>query len=405
VPNANDTNGMPGGLTAVPAGDSCRVLAWKVFKPGFHKGQYYSANECKRTVENFAKLSAGDDAYLKAKAKLGHDDEQRLANSIGMPSMGRITACRLTPDGGFEIDIEGVPVKIGEEINAGRINDGSVELNWDVPDPQDPTKFVDGPVLTAIAFLGEEKPGVKGLPSPKAVFSASTRRTARRIRMSEVDPMNRDELIAQLKAKGVDVAADPALANLPDDALAALLKAMPAAAPAAGPAVMSDDKDTDDMAKKYAELEKKNAEMAAKFAALEAGMDSLKKSEDEVKQAAKFAKDYRATVEDLKRQRAVKACEDACNSGRMLPAAKDQTVADLMKLSDDKAACFSEGANKGKTPFQAEIEAILARTPDARFSAAKVSSTEVESVSVERRKQLLKHAGEAGRVAIANLKN
>src|SRR3954468_9282354 len=86
--------------TPVPAAGSCRVLGWKVFVPGYHKGRYYSAADCDRVVENFGRLSAGSDPYLKPKAKLGHDDEQIVALSLGFPNCGFITGCRKTPDGG-----------------------------------------------------------------------------------------------------------------------------------------------------------------------------------------------------------------------------------------------------------------------------------------------------------------
>jgi hypothetical protein len=53
--------------------------------PGYHKGRLYTAADCRRMVENFDRLSAGSEPYLKAKAKLGHDDQQRLAKSLGYP--------------------------------------------------------------------------------------------------------------------------------------------------------------------------------------------------------------------------------------------------------------------------------------------------------------------------------
>lgn len=402
--------------TAVPAGESCNVLGWKVFKPGFWKGDYYSAADCKRTVDNFQKYSTGDEAYVKAKAKLGHDDEQRLANSLGLPNQGRIVDCRPTEDGGFEIDISGVPTATGQEINAGRLNDGSVELEWDVPDPSDPQKTIPGPVLTGVAFLGEEQPGVKGLPAPRATFSErTTGRRTRRIRFSEVDPMNRDDLIAQLKAKGIDVGADPALANLPDEALAALLKVAPAAAMTATPAqtvpppapgaTMSDEekKDKDDMAAKFADLEKKNADLSAQFNHLSAAFAEATKDKDDVKAAAAFAKDFQSARATQKRDRAVEIVEKACVEGRVLPAVKDHLIDDLCKLSDEKKDCFAEGVVKGKTPFTVECEKLLARPRDARFSAnAKPLGNGVGGIDPVRRKELLGHAGELGRTIIRN---
>lgn len=399
--------------TAVPAGDSCNVLGWKVFKPGFWKGNYYSAADCKRVVENFQKYSTGDEAYVKAKAKLGHDDEQRLANSLGLPNQGWITDCRPSEDGGFEIDIQGVPTATGQEINAGRLNDGSVELEWDVPDPSDPRKTIPGPVLTAIAFLGEEQPGVKGLPAPRATFSErTTGRRTRRIRFSEVDPMNRDDLIAQLKAKGIDIGANPALANLPDDALAALRQAVPAAAMTATPppvpppatgAVMSDDKDKDDMAAKFADLEKKNTEMAAQFAHLSAAFAEVTKDKDDVKAAAAFAKDFQSVRTQQKRERATEIVEKASIEGRILPAAKAHLINDLCLLSDERKDCFAEGATKGKTPFAVACDELLARQRDARFSAnVKPLGNGSSGIDPVRRKELLGHTGELGRTIIRN---
>jgi hypothetical protein len=46
---------------------------------------------------------------VKAKGKIGHDDEQSIAKSLGLPAAGRITACREVPGGGFAIDIENIP--------------------------------------------------------------------------------------------------------------------------------------------------------------------------------------------------------------------------------------------------------------------------------------------------------
>lgn len=385
------------------------MLDWQVFKPGFHKKQYYSAEDCRRAVENFAKYSVGDDAPIKVKAKLGHDDEQRLANSLGYPNQGWVKECRPTPDGGFALDIDGVPVATGGEINAGRLNDGSVELDWDVPDPFDPAKVIPGPVLTAIAFLGEEQPGVKGLPSPKATFSDNPGRPrTRRIRFSEVDPMNRDDLIAQLKAKGLDVGADPALANLPDEALAALLKAMPAAAPAAmtdpNPGAGQPDPNAAlmakfaDLEKKFADSEKEKAEMSSKFNHLSAAFADATKDKDEVKQAAAFAADFKAQKVAQKRERAVAVVTKAVAEGRALPAAKDALIDDLCRVSDASKDCFADGPKKGKSPFEAACEDLLARPADRRFSAApNPLPGGTDKMDAGRRAELLGHTGELGR--------
>lgn len=415
-------------------GDSFRVMNWPVFKPGFHKGQYYSTADCQRVVENFAKYSVGDEAYVKAKGKIGHDDDQSIRLSLGLPSAGRITGCRNADDGTVLIDVENIPAvgiddkgqkfDLFQAVERGDYNDGSVELDWDIPDPADPSRKIEGPVLTAVAFLGEEQPGVKGLPAPKATFSeksrneliatiklkgleakireAITRRDVRRIRFSEVDPMNRDELIAQLKAKGIDIGADPALANLPDEALAALLKAVPAAAPPPAAAMADEtavDKDKDDMSAKYAELEKSNKDLMSKFGAMEAAFSDLKSKSGDVQQAAAFAKDFQDARAEQKRDRARAVVEKAVNEGRMLPAVKDTVIGDLCRLSDEKKDCFAEGATKGKTPFAVECEAILARPADRRFSAAIQPFPNESRIDPDRRAKLL-NSTESGRAAL-----
>ena len=277
---------VPGGL--VPAAPSCEVRGWVVFGPGYHKGRLYTAADCERLAANFARLSAGAESGpgLRVKAsyepplvpgaKLGHDKAQRLAQSLGVLSAGTPTACRLTPAGEVEIDVAGVPLWLGAEINAGRVNDGSIEIADDVPDPADPAKTIPGPVLTGVSFLGEEQPAVKGYPPPRATMpdgteppaeapkppwadpdflarltsapddGASTgpgprshadlfgRRVAvRTYRFSESTPLAtptgspavRDQLNQQLSAMGLDPAA-PHWAGLSDDELKAALADM-----------------------------------------------------------------------------------------------------------------------------------------------------------------------------------
>lgn len=378
------------GPKATLAGESYRVSSWKVFKPGFHKGRYYSAADCKRIVDNYAKYSTGPEPYVKVKTKLGHDDEQRLANSMGMPNQGPVTSCRLTEDGGVALDIDNVPTFTGKEIEAGRINDGSVELQWDVPDPLDPRKVIPGPVLMGIAFLGEEHPGVKGLPSPKVTkFSDPPNRHSRIIRFSEVDPMNRDEMIAQLKAKGLDIGADPSLANLPDEALAALLKGMPAPASATPPntvapganMAVADTNPTPATTKPnpdsmkpnkddYSALSKKCDDMQTQFNSLSAAFNELNKDKDDAKMAVAMARDYQANIRQQKTNKATEVVDKAIHEGRAIPAARAAIISDLCLLSNEKKDCFAAGtANAGKTPFEAACEDLLKRPADRRFSA------------------------------------
>ena len=142
----------------------CQVLNWTVFAPGFWKGENYSPAMCERVPENF-KLN-----LLTPKAKLGHDQQQRLAQSLGFHSAGTITGCRPVGDGKFAIDVRNIPTEIGGKINSGDINSGSVELLPRMPNPDDPAQTIEGPILTGVSWLSEEQPALKGFEIPRATF-------------------------------------------------------------------------------------------------------------------------------------------------------------------------------------------------------------------------------------------
>jgi len=141
-----------------------------VFGPGYHKGTLYTPEMCRRVGANFARLRG----HLTPAAKLGHDRSQRLSRSLGLPNVGRVVAVRVSPAGVISLDLAGVPVNVGGEIAAGRINAGSIELVPKAPDPTDPAKEIDGPVLTGVALLGEEQPALKGFPPPVATYPDGT---------------------------------------------------------------------------------------------------------------------------------------------------------------------------------------------------------------------------------------
>ena len=224
-----------------------RIVGWQVFRPGFHKGHLYTAGDCQDVIRNFQILSTGESPALRVKAKFGHNAQQRIAQSLGVMNAGLVTDCRPTPDGGFAIDVDGIPetmmlpdsetgspvaFNLKQAFDNGNICDGSVELQWDqYPDPANPSVNLPGPVLEAVAFLGEERPGVDQLPPPAATFAAGeknspSRRVKRRVVFSEVDPMlPRDELLKALQAAGVDIS-DQALLEMPDPQLAQLLKSV-----------------------------------------------------------------------------------------------------------------------------------------------------------------------------------
>ncbi len=148
----------------------CNVLNWTVFANGFHKGELYSPEKVRQIAANFERLKG----YLNPVAGLGHDKEQRLAQSLGLPNAGHVTGVRTTDGTDLILDVRRVPTWLGAQINAGRYPSGSVELKDAIPDPKNPAELIPGPVLDGVAFLGEEQPAVKGLPPPVATFDDGT---------------------------------------------------------------------------------------------------------------------------------------------------------------------------------------------------------------------------------------
>lgn len=153
---------------ALPA--TCEVRDWVVFGPGLHKGTLYTPEMCARVPANFAQLAG----HLTPTAKLGHDRQQRFAKSFGFLNVGIVTDVKPVGGGNFALTVKNVPTIVGAEINAGRLNGGSVELLPKLPDPRDPAKDIPGPILTGVGFLGEEQPAVKGFAPPRAVFADGT---------------------------------------------------------------------------------------------------------------------------------------------------------------------------------------------------------------------------------------
>ncbi len=160
---------MPANQPALPP--TCEIRDWVVFGPGYWRGALYSPADCQRIAQNFQRVRR----YLgEPTVKLGHDREQtlaRLRKSSGWLSLGDVTAVSCDESGKVRITVQNLPTEIGRLVNAGRIRSGSVELIPFCDLPGDQSQKLPGPILTAIALLGEEHPAVKGtVPRPKAVF-------------------------------------------------------------------------------------------------------------------------------------------------------------------------------------------------------------------------------------------
>lgn len=148
---------------------TCSVKGWSVFGPGYHKGELYSPAKVRRIAENFRRLYP----RLVPTAKVGHSGDQEVADrmkqSLGFASLGDVTAVRVGPGGELVLDVDNVPASLGAAINGGRFRAGSIEVLPGLLDPAT-NETVDGPVLTGVAFLGEEQPAVKGFAPPRATW-------------------------------------------------------------------------------------------------------------------------------------------------------------------------------------------------------------------------------------------
>ena len=167
-------------LKGMPSGprDRCFIRGWTVFGTGYHKGKLYDLEDCLNIGRNFQRLSTawkGQQPLVKPKLTIGHDEEERLQQSAGFPSLGVVTKQHTEPNGLIVLDeIAEIPAQIGALINGGFYNDGSIVLAPPLPNPDDQSKLMY-PVMTAISLLGEEQPAVPvRYPIPRAVFADGT---------------------------------------------------------------------------------------------------------------------------------------------------------------------------------------------------------------------------------------
>src|SRR5262245_19446878 len=114
----------------------CYIRNWVVFEPGYHKGQPYFLADCQEMGRNFQRLSTGSAPLIEPRVKIGHDIEERLKQSLGFPSLGRVYGLRVAPSGQAAIDLE-IPTQLGALVNGDWFKDGSIEISPPLPDPDD----------------------------------------------------------------------------------------------------------------------------------------------------------------------------------------------------------------------------------------------------------------------------
>jgi hypothetical protein len=249
--------------TPAPDRATCEIRDLELFAPGYHKGELYSPADVEQIAANHRYLQGL--GHWQPTAKLGHDPTQRYTDSLGWPNVGFIPDdLRVSPEGKLIARVvAGVPEPVGAAINSGNLNNHSIELEKDFPDPADQGRTLPGSVLTGFGLLGEERPAVALLKPPRATFPDGTevpprldpvflsamrasqgqttpvgprtithagghRSTRFTICFSEMFTMSRAETLDQLRQLGVPVD-DPSITGKSDEELAAYLASVQSA--------------------------------------------------------------------------------------------------------------------------------------------------------------------------------
>ena len=142
----------------------------EVFATGEWAGHTFTEHDLDEMVANFGRLVP---AHVQVPVKLGHADQQVIAQRNGQPALGWVS--RLYRSGKKLLaDFTAVPATLLELIRAQRYRFVSAELyrKWqDTHYEKNLATGATGHVLTAVAFLGADLPEVKSLAELGAVLA------------------------------------------------------------------------------------------------------------------------------------------------------------------------------------------------------------------------------------------
>lgn len=218
------------------------IAGCEVFATGTHRGKTYTRDDLADMVRNFRRHSVGDDPALRVPAVLGHEETQEFLDRSDIPAAAWAERAYLEdrkgrdgkPQTVLKVDFADVAPQVAALLRGRRYRKVSAEVYDDPPDGVSGS----GKMLRRVAFLGGDIPQVKSLadiPIPHSEFDAKFRPVALCFRewrrtaggfacFSEVRPMNRDEMLAQLGEMGVDVSA--ITPETPDAVLAEWLRSL-----------------------------------------------------------------------------------------------------------------------------------------------------------------------------------
>jgi len=126
----------------------------EVFSSGEWNKDKYSVEDLHSIVTSFNSLKEGFRPYVK----LGHDNKQQIAKSSGLPSIGWVDNLYVKGTKLFA-DLNYIPKKVYQLIKSKAYRKVSCEIYFDL----DVNGIKYPKVLSAIALLGAENPGVMNL--------------------------------------------------------------------------------------------------------------------------------------------------------------------------------------------------------------------------------------------------
>jgi hypothetical protein len=228
------------------------VRGVEIFAAGTYRGRRYTVPELDQIVRNFYRLGPRGLKLLNPPAVIGHEETQEFLERTDLPAAGWLRNLRRRGDI-LVGDFAEVPASVANLIDSRAYRKVSAEIYDDF---KDDFENGYGMAIRRIALLGGEIPQVKRLEDiPHTSFSES--RATRHLSLkrskvvtskslkcvmvfSELVPMNRDQLVAAVKAAmpNLDQAT---IDQMTDEMLQALVNNLPGgAAPAAPMATMAD---------------------------------------------------------------------------------------------------------------------------------------------------------------------
>lgn len=215
---------------ATPFAEGLRIRGAEIFAAGTHRGKVYSEKDLDDIVRNFERYSVGRKPLLRVPAVIGHEENQDYLERSDLPAAAWCS--RVYREGPKLLaDFEDVSPKVARLLNGKAYRTVSAEIYDEPPEGIDGK----GKMLRRVAFLGGEIPQVKSLdeiPTPEAHAESPYRATVIRFKetytkpglgfyscFSEVEPMDKEQLMKALTEMGFDM---EAFKGLPDDQFLAI---------------------------------------------------------------------------------------------------------------------------------------------------------------------------------------